>query len=94
MGLIFEWDRTKANRNIAKHKVSFEEATTIFGDIFSNTIDDPVHSFGDGERFVTIGLSHRGRLIVVVHEDRVDTIRIISARSATRNEIKDYEEGK
>ena len=94
MGLIFEWDHTKAGRNIVKHQVSFEEATTIFGDPSSSTIHDPAHSFGDAERFVTIGLSHRGRLVVVVHEDRVDTIRIISARTATKNEIKIYEEWK
>ena len=94
MGLIFEWDNTKAGRNILKHKVSFEEATTVFGDPYLTTIDDPAHSFGDAERFVSIGLSHRGRLIVVVHEDRVDTIRIISARTAIKKEIKNYEEWK
>ncbi len=94
MGLVFEWDHTKASSNLVKHKVSFEEATTIFGDLLSRTVDDPAHSFGDAERFVTIGLSHRGRLMVVVHEDRVDNIRIISARTATKKEIQDYEEGK
>ena len=93
MGLIFEWDQAKASSNIVKHKVSFEEATTIFGDPFSSTIDDPAHSFGDEERFVTIGLSHTGRLIVAVHEDRENTVRIISARAATIKEAKKYEEG-
>ena len=92
MGLIFEWDHTKASRNIVKHKVSFEEATTIFGDPYLSAIHDPAHSFGDADRFVAIGLSHRGRLVVVVHEERVDTIRIITARTATKNEIKIYEE--
>ena len=92
MSLLFEWDRAKASRNIRKHRVSFEEAATVFGDPLSRTIEDPQHSAQE-ERFVTIGGSNQRRLLVVVHTDRGDTIRIISARTATRRERKSYEEG-
>ncbi len=92
MGLTFEWDEAKAEENLAKHGVSFPEATTVFGDLLSATIPDPAHSVGE-ERFLTIGLSHQSRLLVVAHADRGDTIRIISARVATRAERKSYEEG-
>lgn len=94
MALIFEWDKRKAKNNLSKHKVSFEEASTIFGDPLSITIDDPLHSSQDEQRFITIGLSYRGKILVVVHCDKRDTIRIISARTATRKERKAYEEGK
>jgi uncharacterized protein len=92
MGLVFEWDRRKAERNLKQHGVSFEEAATVFGDRLSLTIEDPLHSDLE-ERFVTIGGSIRGRLLVVVHTDLGDTIRIISARLATHRERKAYEEG-
>lgn len=92
MGLLFEWDGAKARQNLKKHRVSFEEASTIFGDPLSATIDDPLHS-GEENRFVTVGQSVRHRLLVVVHTDRGDRIRIISARVATRNERKSYEKG-
>ena len=88
----FEWDRAKAEDNIAKHGVSFEEATTALRDPLSTTGVDPDHSFGE-ERFITFGVSTRGRLLVVAHTDREDIIRIISARDATRTERKIYEEG-
>jgi len=91
MGLLFEWDENKAKRNFSKHNVSFEEASTIFGDPLSVTIDDPVHSHEE-ERFVTVGRSVKHKLLVVVHIDRGDRIRIISARKATYNERKSYEE--
>lgn len=91
MTLHFEWDEDKAKRNIQKHEVSFEEAATIFGDLFSLTIYDPLHSTEE-DRFITIGLSLRHRLLAVVHSDRGDYIRIISAREATRRERKTYEE--
>jgi hypothetical protein len=92
MGIIFEWDKQKARRNLLKHKVSFEEAATIFGDPLSLTIKDPLHS-NEEERFVTIGESNQQRLLVVNHTERVHNIRIISVRLATRHERKTYEEG-
>ena len=88
----FEWDSAKAAENLAKHGVSFEEAATVFRDTLSRTGQDPDHSVGE-ERFVTFGLSTRGRLLVAGHAERGDTIRIISARLATRGERKIYEEG-
>jgi uncharacterized protein len=91
MSLEFEWDNRKASRNIKKHGVSFEEATTVFGDTLSRTIPDPLHS-EDEDRFVIIGGSVRRRLLVVVFTERQEKIRIISARLATRRERKDYEE--
>jgi len=92
MPLIFEWDEKKAKRNIRKHKVSFEEATTVFADPLSLTIPDPLHS-EEEDRFVTMGMSIKGRLLVVVHTERGEAIRIISARPATRGEREAYEEG-
>ena len=92
MSLLFEWDRNKAQQNIKKHGISFEEATTVFGDLLSLTIRDPLHSIDD-ERFVIIGYSYKYRLLVVVHTERGNRIRIISARRATRRERKTYEEG-
>jgi uncharacterized DUF497 family protein len=91
MALIFEWDAGKASRNLAKHGVSFEEAATVFGDPLSLTIIDPLHSI-DEDRFVTIGQSIRERTLVVVHTERGDRLRIISARVATRRERGDYEQ--
>ena len=93
MPLSFEWDPDKAESNRRKHGVSFEEATTVFGDLLSSTIPDPDHSFAGEERLVTIGMSHRRRLIVVVHCERGSTNRIINARQATRRERREYEEG-
>jgi uncharacterized DUF497 family protein len=92
MALAFEWDTNKARGNLAKHGVSFEESSTVFGDPRSLTIPDPVHSQAE-ERFVTIGSSHRGKLLVVVHTERGENIRIISARVASRRERQNYEEG-
>ena len=92
MALRFEWDRKKAASNLKKHGVSFEEAMTGFGDTLSLTIADEVHSAQE-QRWVLIGLSHRSRLIVVVHVERGDGIRIISAREATAKERKVYEGG-
>jgi uncharacterized protein len=90
--LVFEWDEEKADANLRSHAVSFREAATVFGDPLTLTIDDPVHSTEE-DRLITMGLSHAGRLVVVVHVERGDTIRIISARSATRRERRTYEEG-
>jgi len=92
MALQFEWDSKKAQLNKRKHGITFEEASTIFGDPLSITIHDPAHSIGE-DRFITIGTSANGRLIVVVHTERDDIIRIISARNATRNEKRQYEQG-
>jgi uncharacterized DUF497 family protein len=92
MALSFEWDTNKARRNLAKHGISFEEASTVFGDPHSLTIPDPVHSALE-DRLVIIGASHRGKLLVVVHTERGDNIRIISARLASRRERRSYEEG-
>ena len=87
----FEWDQTKAESNLEKHDVSFDEAATAFGDPLSLTIPDPDHS-EDEERFVLLGESYVTRLLVVVHTERGERIRIISARLATRNERVNYEE--
>lgn len=92
MGLEFEWDAAKARKNADKHGVSFEEASSVFRDPLALSIPDPLHS-EEEDRFITLGESHRRRLLVVVSTDRGDTIRIISARVATRRERKDYEEG-
>ena len=88
----FEWDPQKAAENLAKHGVSFEEAATAFRDPLSATGSDPDHSF-DEERFVTFGMSTGGRLLVVAHTDRDDTIWIISAPPVTPRERNLYEEG-
>jgi uncharacterized DUF497 family protein len=91
MPLTFEWDLRKARSNLAKHGVGFEEATTIFGDALSLTIPDPDHSLMEA-RYVTMGRAFTGKLLVVVHTERGDNIRIISARRASRRERKFYEE--
>jgi uncharacterized DUF497 family protein len=91
MALTFEWDSRKARSNLAKHGVTFEEAATIFGDVQSLTIPDPEHSLTE-ERFVTMGKAFGGKLLVVVHTERGDSIRIISARRANRRERTFYEE--
>jgi len=88
----FEWDPQKAALNLKKHGVSFEDAAAIFGDPLAGTIPDPDHSTME-PRFITIGVTPAQRLLVVVHTDRADRIRIISARPATRAETKKYEEG-
>ncbi len=87
----FEWDAQKAALNLKKHGVTFEEAATVFRDTLSATAHDPDHSM-DEDRFVTFGLSSSGRLLVVSHADRKEDIRIVSARQATKQERKIYEE--
>ena len=89
MALIFEWDEKKAQTNLAKHNVSFEEAATVFADERSLTIDDPVHSVSE-KRYITLGLAHTKKLLVVVHMIRREKIRIISARTASRKERLQY----
>jgi len=88
--LTFEWDQKKAEINQEKHGISFKEASTAFHDPLSLTIDDPLHSISE-ERFILIGMSYSNKLLVVVHTEREDNIRIISAREATKNERKSYE---
>ena len=90
MGLEFQWDNRKAKENLRRHNVSFEEARTVFSDFLSLTIPDPLHSEKE-ERLIIIGYSEKQRLLVVVHTERGDVIRIISARQATPYERKTYE---
>jgi uncharacterized DUF497 family protein len=87
----FEWDPGKARQNRRKHRVSFHEAATVFGDLFSLTVPDPDHSISE-QRFITIGMSSAGRVLIVAHTDRDEIIRIISARKTTQRERKQYEE--
>jgi len=88
----FEWDADKARSNLVKHRVAFEEAATIFLDPCSITIYDPDHS-DDEDRFVTTGMSDRGRILTAVHVDRGRRIRIISARRAVASEKAEYAKG-
>ena len=90
--MSFEWDPKKAIANRRKHSITFEEASSALRDRFSATAHDPDHS-EDEDRFVTFGLSSRGRLLAVSHTDRGNAIRIISARIATSAERQIYEEG-
>ena len=86
----FEWDDEKAGSNLKKHGVSFEEGATIFNDPMIATMSDPDHSKGE-ERHISIGISVQGRLLIVVHTEREDRIRLISCRKATSGERKLYE---
>ena len=87
----FVWDNNKALSNIRKHGVSFEEASTVLADFLSVTIPDPLHPDNE-ERLITIGQSERERLLVVVHTEQGEVIRLISARRATVRERKRHEE--
>jgi uncharacterized DUF497 family protein len=87
----FEWEPEKAKKNIRKHDVNFEEASSIFDDPIFITVIDEEHST-DEERYITIGISNKNRLLLVAHTERDDQIRIISAIKATKNEEKFYEE--
>ena len=91
MGLTFEWDQNKAEANLKKHGVSFEEASEIFHDPLAASINDTTHSINES-RFIIIGQSLRRRILLVVYGESGETLRIISARPATRQEIKIYEE--
>ncbi len=88
--LRFEWNFDKAEKNINKHGVPFEEAVTVFDDPMFITFIDQEHSF-DEERYITIGLSNSARLLMIAHTDRSGFIRIVSARKATRKEQLFYE---
>ena len=87
----FEWDPEKDWQNQRSHGVSFDEASTVFGDRLATTIDDPDHSI-DEHRLLTTGNSNRQRIIIVAHTDRDERIRIISAREVTAAERRDYAE--
>ena len=92
MPMTFEWDEQKAISNARKHGVTFEEAKTVFNDPLSVTISDPSHSFGEG-RYVDIGTSLKGRLLVVWYTERRHRTRLIGCRRATQLERRAYEEG-
>ena len=88
--MSFEWNEEKARTNIDKHGVSFDEATSVFDDPLFLIFADPAHSIQE-QRFVIIGESARGRLLVVSHTERAGTTRLISARPVTKQERKAYE---
>ncbi len=91
MALEFEWDLRKAETNLRKHKVTFQEASTVFADPLSATIHDPDHSDIE-DRYLTIGLFIAGRILIIAHSERNNRIRIISARELTSPEKRHYEE--
>jgi uncharacterized protein len=91
MTLHFEWDPKKAESNLQKHQVGFDEAASIFDAPLFITFLDEEHSSSE-ERYTTIGLSNKNRMVIVAHTERNENIRIISARKATQNEEKFYQE--
>ena len=93
MVLRFEWDPKKGVENLARHAVSFEEASTVFGDPLGRIVTDPRHS-AEEERYVLLGHSEQQRLLAVMFTERAGAVRLISAREATRRERREYEEGK
>ncbi len=88
----FAWDPKKAASNLRKHGVSFNEAASVFGDVLSIAVPDPDHSLED-ERFILVGLSQFGRLLIIAYSDQSKRVRLISARELTSHERKAYEEG-
>ena len=92
MGYEFEWDPAKAAGNLKDHKVSFDAASTVFGDPLTMLMSDPDHS-EEEERYLLLGVSVQGRLLVVSFAERPPKTRLISAREATRRERRQYEEG-
>ena len=91
MNLKFEWDRKKAASNLSKHRVSFEEALTVFADLLARIFDDEDHSLEE-RREIIIGHSSQSRLLVVCFTAQGESVRIFGARTTTRRERKDYEE--
>jgi uncharacterized DUF497 family protein len=91
VGYTFEWDPQKAESNRRKHRVTFDEASTVFGDPLAILLQDPDHSLGE-QRYVLLGASNRRRLLVVTFAERTPRTRLISARRATRQERRRYEE--
>ena len=90
--MIFDWDKNKANKNLSKHQVSFDEAQTVFKDALFIDFYDPDHSEYE-ERYLIVGKSSQGNLLIVSYTERENSIRIISARKVTKAERKAYEEG-
>jgi len=90
MKLTFEWNAEKAKENIRKHKISFEEAKTVFNDPFLMTFPDPEHSASE-QRYLNIGTCSKGRVLIIIHTERDADIRIISCREATPRERRVYE---
>ena len=88
--MLFDWDEEKAKSNLAKHGISFDEAASVFDDPLFLTFADPEHSLQE-QRFLIMGESARGRLLVISYTDRKDITRLISARPATRKEREAYE---
>jgi len=91
LSYIFEWDSEKARSNARKHGVTFDEAATVFGDPLSLLMPDPDHSIAE-DRYVVLGLSNRQRLLVVAFAERPPRTRLISARRASPQERRRYEE--
>jgi uncharacterized protein len=87
--MVCEWDEAKAQSNLSKHGVSFEEAASVFEDYFALTIDDPEHSYSE-DRYITIGVSQLNRTLVVVNTQRIENVRVISARKANPSERAYY----
>jgi uncharacterized protein len=92
MFLEFEWNEEKAQRNLKKHAVSFDEAISVFADPLAITIADPDHSSNIETRYIDIGISNNKRILVVVYIERNNKIRIISCRRATKYELEHYEQ--
>ena len=90
--MVFGWDARKATANLRKHGIDFHEAATVLSDTLSTTFPDEEHASFE-PRFVTVGMSSGGRILVVVHAEHGNMIRIISARRATNHERRFYEEG-
>ena len=90
--MSFEWDEEKASANLEKHGVSFEEAQTVFDDPLYVDFYDPEHSYEE-HRYIILGESHQGRLLLVSYTERGGVIRLISSRETTPAERRDYEEG-
>ena len=88
----FEWDPEKAAANLTKHGVSFEEASSVFGDPLATTVPDPEHSVEE-QRFLTTGMSSQQRVVIVWHADRGEGVRIIGTRETTARERRSYESG-
>jgi hypothetical protein len=88
----FEWDESKEAGNLSKHKVSFDEAKTVFDDPLYVDVYDPDHSYEE-HRYIIIGQSRQGRLLIVAYTERENAIRLISARETTRGERETYDEG-
>jgi uncharacterized DUF497 family protein len=91
MDFVFEWDEVKAQHNARRHRITFEEAVSIFSDPYLVTFSDEGHSDVE-DRFISIGRSDRGRILLVVHTDRGDAIRLISCRKVTAAERTTYEQ--